>query len=480
MVAYSAITLNNAKYVQEGLPSMSLDVYLPAGATPPLPPPPPPSNGGGGGGGNAEPVSYYSGTRFDWSSMIGNVRFNGNSLYGTDMWRMPHNTHWPESGVGLASEFGVGDDGDFCFYRCGWPLTGGITNGVLGYRQAKQGEPFLKVGVGLLIKGSCPACDSAEDYKFNSPYIFAEQPVWTWTTTNNNNNNLIAVSLRNQATLREYGYQLTKDIELTNDNVLLVTTTLTNTGAQPFSTVWYSHHFFTCDSIAIGPGYSVKLGVSYYGKSPLYEEPGTWSWSTPLAQYANIRPSSDGSVRIDMTRAMEWGVRIKTEFVKDDNTSGAFLVQACGTSILSTLQTADEFPLEMYAYNLYLERGTLSPEPQILLNLLPGSSRRWTQRLHFRTLNETPPLRTSNNNLPPPNLNYFAPPQPLEHFSSKSSLGGIVTGFFFVVVAVGFFFSKNGTFDPRRHSYTRIRDNAEEQQEQPTPALGTPATTTPS
>ena len=35
-------------------------------------------------------------------------------LYGANLWRAPHNPFWPESGVGLASEFGVGDDGDFC------------------------------------------------------------------------------------------------------------------------------------------------------------------------------------------------------------------------------------------------------------------------------------------------------------------------------------------------------------------------------
>jgi len=40
----------------------------------------------------------------------------------------------------------------------------------------------------------------------------------------------------------------------------------------------------------------------------------------------------------------------------------------------------------MYAYNVYIERGTLSPEPQILLHLEPGATQSWSQRFHFDDL----------------------------------------------------------------------------------------------
>lgn len=37
-----------------------------------------------------------------------------------------------------------------------------------------NGQSFLKIGVGELIKGSCPMCNAATgEYKFNSPYLFA-------------------------------------------------------------------------------------------------------------------------------------------------------------------------------------------------------------------------------------------------------------------------------------------------------------------
>ncbi|KAL7579008.1 hypothetical protein ACA910_019052 [Epithemia clementina (nom. ined.)] len=474
---YAKVTLvSNANDPDE---EILIDVYLPFGTVnPPSPnkqeeeensdqqqqqPQPSPS----------PPPYYYTGSRFEHGSMIGNVRYKGHVLYGTDLWRMPHNGNWPESGVGLASEFGVGDDGDFCFYRCGWPLTGDITNGVLGYRHAKIGQPFLKIGVGVLVKGSCPACDSTEDYKFNSPYMYAVVPVWNVTQSSPQSVTLYhEASLQQQEVLQapqqqqqqqqqpyqqnqqnqqqqqqqqqqyqpnynpyqqqqqqqqqqpqtflyHYGYQIQKDIRFTSPNVLMVTTTLTNTGQEAFSTVWYSHNFFTCDNVAVGPGYAIELnltngsgggaGNNNHQDRPLYEEPGTWSWSTPLAQYARVstttptptsalanQENTHGSVHVEMTRALDPGIRIKAEFTKDDVTQGGFVLEGCNTRIATTLHSGNgnnnnpdvenSERLEMYSYSLYVERGTFSPEPQILLHLPPGTSKTWTQRLEISPL----------------------------------------------------------------------------------------------
>ena len=396
------------------------------------------------------PSYYYTASRFEHGSMIGNIRYKGHVLYGTDLWRMPHNSNWPESGVGLASEFGVGDYGDFCLYLCGWPLTGDITNGVLGYREAKNGQAFLKIGVGALLKGTCPACDSTDDYKFNSPYLFAQPPQWTVTQDSPQ-----SISMFHQASLQSasedsppqassnggggdqlYGYQLQKDIavvtvENPNDNdddsnnrrhMLQVTTTLTNTGREAFSTVWYSHNLFHCDGVAVGPGYVMHLNLTGTPK-PLYEEPGTWSWATPLTQYARVirrqettTHNSDNDdtdsttnnnnyygVRVEMTRALDPGIRIKTEFRPDNATRGGFVLEACNTRIVTTLHPGnprsstsnkeEDDPLEMYAYGLYLERGTVSPEPQILLHVAPGQTKQWTQQLEF---SQIVPTTTTN------------------------------------------------------------------------------------
>jgi hypothetical protein len=341
--------------------------------------------------------TYYQSSRFDWGSMIGSIsRTTKNpntgvkethSLYGTHQWRLPHDPYWAESGVGLASEFGVGTDGALCNFLCGWNQKNEVTNGVLGYQEAKTGESFLKIGVGELIKGSCSTCDSAEDYKFNSPYRFARPPVWTFESDDDNNNGII---LSHTAVLddRQLGYKLEKHITL-NDDQLLVKTVLSNLGSKAFSTAWYSHHFFSCDSLPVQRGYSLDFDLA--STKGEYKEPTTWSWSTPLEEYAalyvhnNTNYYDDASVRVDMQRGVESTVRIKAEFEKDEQSKGEFTVSACNTKIRETIPEVGDGSsgISMYAYNLYIESGTFSPEPQILLSLNPGETTSWTQQLDF-------------------------------------------------------------------------------------------------
>ena len=341
--------------------------------------------------------TYYQSSRFDWGSMIGSIKrttTNPNTgaeethfLYGTNQWRQPHDPYWAESGVGLGSEFGVGTDGSLCNFLCGWNQKNEVTNGVLGYQEAKSGESFLKIGVGELVKGSCGTCDSAEDYKFNSPYQFARPPVWTLEDTGDENNSN-SVALSHTALLKQndkqVGYKLEKRITL-NDDQLLVKNVLTNLGSKAFSTAWYSHHFFTCDLHPVQHGYSVDMDLA--ATNGEYNEPTTWSWSTPLEDYAslNLHNSSGTAVRIDMQRGVESNVRIRAEFEKDDHSKGEFTLRACNTKIRETIPEVDDGSsgISMYAYNLYIESGTFSPEPQILLHLNPGESTTWTQQLDF-------------------------------------------------------------------------------------------------
>jgi hypothetical protein len=373
-----------AWYSNETLTSLGGDlsvvVYLPRGVKP------------------GEPVFYY-GSRFDHSSMIGSItrkkhyttsddrkKTETHVLYGTDMWRIPHNPQWPESGAGLAAEFGVGDNGAFFFYRCGWKEVSDVTNGVLGYSEANNGEPFLKIGVGALVKGSCPSCDSSGDYMFNSPYLFHEEPQWTMEKVGDT-----ALIMRQKVVLNNFGYRLAKEVSLM-DNVLTVTSTLTNLGTQAFSTVWYSHNFFTCDGVAVGPGYALDLNVAGPKESPRYDEPDTWSWTSPLADFAVVKSNTD-SVHVAMGRTLIAGEKIKALFKGDGASNGGFRLLACDTSIEASIPTLEQLPgdsgFSMYAFNLYIERGTLSPEPQVLLNLDPGASKTWTQRLVFEDADTT-------------------------------------------------------------------------------------------
>ena len=373
---------------------------------------------------------YYASSRFDWGSMIGSISRSARNpntgkkethvLYGTNQWRPPHDPWWTESGVGLASEFGVGDDGSFCNFMCGWDQVNGVTNGVLGYEDARSGETFLKIGVGALVKGSCSTCDSAEDYKFNSPYQFARPPVWTLETDQIDKSNTIVLSHQEIIDDRPYvqhGYKIERHITL-NDDQLLVKTFLSNLGSKPISTVWYSHHFFTCDAHPVSNGYSVDFDLA--SSQGAYEEPGTWFWSTPLANYAKVymhnntdvwsfggrgrwsrnRQEPATTLRVDMQRGIEADVKIKAEFTKAALSQGEFTLRGCNTKIRETIPEVGDrrSRLSMYAYNLYVESGTLSPEPQILLSVNPGETTSWTQQLDLADNFPVEPRSSSSHN----------------------------------------------------------------------------------
>lgn len=362
---YQATTFSNVTLTANN-GDLSVVIYLPQGIKP-------------------EEKTYYVSSRFEHGSMIGSIKrktrnldgtIKSHTFYGTNQWRVPHDPYWTESGVGLASEFGVGDDGAFCNYRCGWFQANEVTNGVLGYLEAKNGDSFLKLGVGELIKGTCNTCDSTDDFKFNSPYQFAKTPIWTLEEDKEGN----SIALQHQAVLNEHGYHLRKDITL-NDDELLVKTTLTNVGRVPFASAWYSHHLFTCDSNPVDQGYSVDLDLTGTGGN--FDEPGTWSWSEPLRSYAQIKASKE-KVTVQMDRGLERDVKIKAEFVKDESSVGAFTLRGCGTAISETIpEVGTEGGVSMYAFNLYIESGTISPEPQIYMHLYPGQSISWTQKLEF-------------------------------------------------------------------------------------------------
>lgn len=342
---------------------------------------------------------YYIGSRFEHGSMIGDIYFGKDrSVYGRNLWRTPHDPSWPESGIGLASEFGCGDNGATCAGR------GDITNGVLGYETAKIGEPFLKIGVGALIKGSCgPECnENGDSYRFNSPYKYYRPPSWKVLPSPDPSE----VTFVSEEIVGEYGYRIQKTVRL-DGNVLTVRSLLTNLGTKQFTTPWYSHHFFSGDVDPIGPGYVLDLGLSEYGlpkQTPAFKQPGLGTWSGDMNEFANITMANDGSISMTMKKLIPDGVKLKADFLDENTmtlTDGSFTLHAPnGLSVyerIPELQTQSGNPF-IYAYSVYAERGALSPEPMLLLYVRPGETTFWTQHLRFTSTSDKKTLSNSSGN----------------------------------------------------------------------------------
>jgi hypothetical protein len=323
--------------------------------------------------------------------MIGDVQLGAHTVFGSGYWREPHDPTWTESGVGLASEFGCGEDGHLC--GPGWAAVPDSTavNGVLGYAEAKLGKPFLKIGVGALVKGSCPACGGAggdESYKFNSPYLFYKPPRWT-----HHQQSASKLTMEHAAELPtsngRLGYHLQRSVSLRDGATLTMETRLQNTGTRAFRTPFYSHHFLSLDGQPTGPPLHLNLGLN------VSEYTDCLPWAKPLAGYFSALHSHRDEVGVSWlraTRTVRGATRVKAVFAEPDDPSAARYDGGWTARYPElSVRVTQSGPLPLYAYSLYVEERTLSPEPIQMISLAPGASISLTRTVTLRTLGPPQP-----------------------------------------------------------------------------------------
>src|SRR5206468_262615 len=93
---------------------------------------------------------YYRGTRFDWSGLVGQATYKGHTFFGP--WKATHDPTNAEDADAIAEEFGI--------------------NEPPSYAETKAGEPFIKIGVGVLEK------PDDKPYSFMHPYKIITPGMW--------------------------------------------------------------------------------------------------------------------------------------------------------------------------------------------------------------------------------------------------------------------------------------------------------------
>jgi hypothetical protein len=107
---------------------------------------------------------YYRGTRFDWASVIASLEYQGHNFYGPWFDRVDAKVR---DFIYQGSEIIAGP----CSAMSG-PAEEFQSNGTaLGWDEAKAGETFIKIGVGVLRKDS-------ENYSFAKLYEIVDPGIW--------------------------------------------------------------------------------------------------------------------------------------------------------------------------------------------------------------------------------------------------------------------------------------------------------------
>ena len=168
----------------------------------------------------------YRATRFDWSGIIYSVQYKGHEYFA--YWKDTHDPNFHEDLSGPAESYK--DPG-------------------LGYAEARPGDGFIRIGVGVLKKEAEAQFDGFKTYEIIDH--------GAWKT------DIKKKSIRFTHTVSSalgYGYVYTKTIKLNKKQPgFTIEHTLKNTGTKRIQCDQFNHNFFIIDGEPSGPNLELEF-----------------------------------------------------------------------------------------------------------------------------------------------------------------------------------------------------------------------------
>ena len=270
--------------------------------------------------------------RFDHSGIIGQVKVAGHTVFGP--WKPAHDPANNDDIVGPCEEFGMQEP--------------------LGYAAAKVGEPFLKIGVGLLVK------PEEEKYRFWHNYPVKQFAPWVVTPAADR------VTFTQVAALNGTGYEYTKVVALTPGKpAFTIRHTLKNTGTAPITTDVYNHNFFNVDADPVGPNYAVEF-------------PATAAADTPGDRFTDVAKIEAG--KLSYTKVLDKGsAHTLVAGLPAADTHAFTLTHAPSNLRLAVTGRG----AKLVKLNVWSVAGCVCPEPFVALNVPPGGTQKWEAGYEF-------------------------------------------------------------------------------------------------
>ena len=219
----------------------------------------------------------------------------------------------------------------------------------LGYQNAAAGEPFLKIGVGLLQKSSTKAYFFAENYKILQS--------GEWDVSHGRDWILFEQSI---STNFGYSYRYLKKITLIPGKPeMAVLHILTNTGVKPIFSNTYCHNYFLFDKDHAGTNYTLKF-------------------TNPIEVLDSFK---------DKASIEENSFRLLNNLTGNNPVAGAVNVGKKNEFTISNSKTGTEVHVTgdnpLSSFFIYITSPAFCPEPMIDLNINPGQKQEWTNYYCF-------------------------------------------------------------------------------------------------
>jgi hypothetical protein len=168
---------------------------------------------------------YYRGTRFDWSGLNAEIKFDGHSFCG--QWFEKYDPLLHDAVMGPVEAFSP-----------------------VGYEESFHGGQFLIIGVGVLQKQD-------SNYSPYRLYKIIDPGIWNIKTTPNRIQFIHELRDSNYA----YKYEKTEMLSKGKPSMVLIHK-LKNTGHRILKTVVYDHNFFLIDGQHTGPPFEIIFPFS--------------------------------------------------------------------------------------------------------------------------------------------------------------------------------------------------------------------------
>jgi len=185
---------------------------------------------------------YYRGTRFDWSGAVGSLEYKGHDYYGSWFTKFEAGVH---DFVFRGQEIVAGE----CSAIRG-PVEEFSVEEPLGYDEAKPGQTFVKIGVGVLRK--------PDDRKYDNYRLYDIVDSGNWRAHSKPDS--VEFVQRIEDPSSGYSYVYTKVVRLVPGKPeMIVGHSLKNTGKRAIQTSVFCHNFLVLDKQPIGPDFVISV-----------------------------------------------------------------------------------------------------------------------------------------------------------------------------------------------------------------------------
>ena len=269
---------------------------------------------------------YYRGTRFDWSGAIASLEYQGHNYFGK--WFEKYDPKIHDAIMGPVEEFRTNDS-------------------ALGYDEAKPGETFVKIGVGVLRKQDDPA------YKFTTNFEIVNGGKWTYKSSPNQ------VQFKHELTdASGYAYVYEKTVRLVKDKPqMIIEHRLKNTGKRTIETSVYNHNFFVIDGQPSGPDFTVTFPFALQ----------------TVADVSNTAVANGN--KLTYVRELPTGESVFTELKGYGSTARDYDIRVENTREKVGVHIVGDRPLSKLLF--WSIRKTLCPEAYVSMKIDPGKTSEW-------------------------------------------------------------------------------------------------------